>query len=436
MNPAADLSDCPSSDTTHQSWKTSESFAQAEAAHNLSVHEAPWVKTRLRIPRGDEIIFARPDLPETPDLARSNRDLLTGAAVEIQGRSLAELRQSARREVLELARQYTADLSGEAVEIDAAPELLFCSGHQPSLFHPGVWIKNFVIDALAHYAGGTALNLVIDNDTVGSRQLRVPAGDREHPATDRIAFDDPLPALPWEDAVITNVKTFERFGEEAGAAMERWNIDPLLSSMWPDAVSEARRSSSLRDAFTAARMKQERRWGLSNLEIPLSRVSETDSFLWFVAAVLTRLPKFWEIYNTVLAEFRQVNRVRSQTHPVPALAENDGWYEAPFWVWSEGDAKRLRVMAKACSREVRLSDGREIFARLPISAAGDVRAAVDVLKQLPERGIRFRTRALTTTLFARLCLADLFVHGIGGAKYDEMTDRLIARFFGLSARDF
>ncbi len=181
MNPAAELSDCPSSDTTHQSWKSSESFAQAQAAHNLSVHEAPWVKTRLLIPRGDETIFARPDLPATPDLARSNRDLLNGATVEIQGRPLAELRQSARREVLELAKEYTAGLWGERVESDMAPELLFCSGHQPSLYHPGVWIKNFVIEALAEDAGGTALNLVIDNDTVGGRELRA----RRRPRTPR-----------------------------------------------------------------------------------------------------------------------------------------------------------------------------------------------------------------------------------------------------------
>jgi hypothetical protein len=37
---------------------------------------------------------------------------------------------------------------------------------------------------------------------------------------------------------------------------------------------------------------------------------------------------------------------------------------------------------------------------------------------------------LTLTLFTRLLLADLFVHGLGGAKYDEMTDALAARLFG------
>jgi hypothetical protein len=56
-----------------------------------------------------------------------------------------------------------------------------------------------------------------------------------------------------------------------------------------------------------------------------------------------------------------------------------------------------------------------------------------LLSTLPERGWRLRPRALTTTLFARLALADLFVHGLGGAKYDEMTDALFARCYRLPA---
>ncbi len=35
-----------------------------------------------------------------------------------------------------------------------------------------------------------------------------------------------------------------------------------------------------------------------------------------------------------------------------------------------------------------------------------------------------------------MCLADLFVHGIGGAKYDEMTDRILTRFFGVPVPGF
>src|SRR5262249_43978980 len=45
-------------------------------------------------------------------------------------------------------------------------------------------------------------------------------------------------------------------------------------------------------------------------------------------------------------------------------------------------------------------------------------------------GVKIRSRALITTMFIRLTLADLFIHGIGGAKYDEVTDLICQRFFG------
>jgi hypothetical protein len=38
---------------------------------------------------------------------------------------------------------------------------------------------------------------------------------------------------------------------------------------------------------------------------------------------------------------------------------------------------------------------------------------------------------LITTLFARLFLGDLFLHGLGGAKYDQVTEAIIERFFGV-----
>lgn len=51
-------------------------------------------------------------------------------------------------------------------------------------------------------------------------------------------------------------------------------------------------------------------------------------------------------------------------------------------------------------------------------------------QELESQGLKIRSRALTTTLYARLFLADLFLHGIGGGKYDELTDELMRRFYG------
>ena len=73
---------------------------------------------------------------------------------------------------------------------------------------------------------------------------------------------------------------------------------------------------------------------------------------------------------------------------------------------------------------------------LPLDPDGDAARAAERWAGLSARGIKVRSRALVTTLWARLVLGDLFIHGIGGAKYDQVTDALIARFFGLEPPGF
>ena len=49
----------------------------------------------------------------------------------------------------------------------------------------------------------------------------------------------------------------------------------------------------------------------------------------------------------------------------------------------------------------------------------------DLAKSLKNMdGWELRPRALTLTIWARLLIADLFVHGIGGAKYDRISDTM------------
>ena len=42
----------------------------------------------------------------------------------------------------------------------------------------------------------------------------------------------------------------------------------------------------------------------------------------------------------------------------------------------------------------------------------------------------------TTTLFSRFLLGDMFIHGIGGSKYDELGDEIARRFFGIEPPAF
>src|SRR5258708_32291860 len=83
-------------------------------------------------------------------------------------------------------------------------------------------------------------------------------------------------------------------------------------------------------------------------------------------------------------------------------------------------------MARTTSQGIELRVGGDGWPTL----SADPGQAVQQWQSMDGSGYKLRSRALTTTLFARLCLSDLFIHGIGGAKYDELTDEIVRRFYG------
>jgi hypothetical protein len=131
----------------------------------------------------------------------------------------------------------------------------------------------------------------------------------------------------------------------------------------------------------------------------------------------------------VVADYRRRNGIRSRNHPVPDLAAEDDWLEAPLWGWRAGAVRRGRLFSRARGDRLELRAGEDVWPALPRPEDGRAEAAVRAWRDLEGRGFKVRSRALTTTLYARLFLADLFVHGIGGGKYDELTDELMRQFY-------
>jgi hypothetical protein len=82
---------------------------------------------------------------------------------------------------------------------------------------------------------------------------------------------------------------------------------------------------------------------------------------------------------------------------------------------------------------VKLVSGEE----LQIDPAEDADAAAARLGRfLAGTSHRLSPRALTLTMFLRLFIADQFVHGIGGARYDQVLDKLISMHFGIEPPEF
>jgi len=390
---------------------------------------------RFVLPRSDGSWLAEPAPSTWLAGGRANHDWLSSSELNCQGRTLAELRQLTQQHAAVAAARYTSELLGSDVAVPRS-QTWIVTGHQPELFHPGVWVKNFAAARLARNAQAVGLNLLVDSDTHTGVEIAVPTGTRSAPRRASIPFDEIRPACPWEELPLSNRSVFDRFAERVSETLRPpWGFEPLLVEAWPLAVQYAGRTKSPRlcDALAAMRAGVERKWQAGNLELPMSRLTTLPGFLWFVAHILAQLPRFRTDYNAIVNDYRRRHQLRSRSHPVPDLAAEDDWHEAPFWVWRAGETVRQRLFARQEQGELCLRDRREVFLRLPLTPERSACCAVEQLATLPAQGIRLRSRALTTTLFARLFLADLFLHGIGGAKYDEMTDELIARFYGLAA---
>jgi hypothetical protein len=242
--------------------------------------------------------------------------------------------------------------------------------------------------------------------------------------------------VPHEERMIRDAATFSTFAERSASLIRPFVADPLVSELWPLVMSRNPSQKNLGLRLAQGRHALEETWQNETLELPQSAVCELPEFGWFVAHLLANLPRFWAAYNDALAHYRRAHRIRGHAQPVPDLAAVDGWLEAPFWIWSTDNPVRRPLYARQMGDELVITDRQSQKISLSISDERDASSAAQQLAELSSRGIKLRTRALTTTLFARLVLGDLFLHGIGGAKYDQVTDQIVRLFFGFEPPEF
>lgn len=384
-----------------------------------------------RAPQRDGEILCVPSWSDVAGQLATQRDGIAKSAVEIAGAPLSELAAVARHELIAQATKYTsAYVEGNITASDEGP--LVVTGHQPGFVHAGVWLKNFAASQLADQAGGVAVSLIIDNDLCRAPSIRVPTGTVEQPQVVDVPFDQPQADVPWEERAIADRSLWNSFGERVAETIGPLLAEPLIQPWWPEVVKQSEQTPLLGLALTRARHRLELEWGSRTLELPQSYVCQTEAFRRFAAHLLLSAEQLRTDYNGALSVYREAHGLRSAAQPLPDLAEVDGWTETPFWIWTEADPTRRALYVQPSADGLSLTDRRQWQTTLP----PDPEKAMQALAELENDGIKIRTRALITTLYARLLLADVFIHGIGGAKYDQVTNLLSQRFYGVDLPEF
>ncbi len=351
------------------------------------------------------------------------------------GKPWAEIVATARHELYTKALSYSSAYLDTSSHNHTEPSQIVLLGHQPELFHAGVWFKNFLAATLSQRLSAVTINLLIDNATLNTPAIKVPSGSTTTPEIETIAFDQTVAPIPFEARSVIDRDLFASFADRIKNASANWLDEPLVETLWPQIIEAEQETGNIGRALARGRHLLEEQWGIHNLDLPLSTICNSNSFCWFLAGILLQLPRFWEVHNSSLEEFRQLYRIRSKSHPVPALEKEGDWIEAPFWIWSTTDPQRLPMFVRFQADQLELTNRQQVTCRLAISAEEDGSALVEQLAAQQEQGICIRPRALTTTMYARLMLSDVFVHGIGGGRYDQLTDVIVKRFFDFDPPD-
>jgi len=371
-------------------------------------------------------------------LVDNNRLLRAALDVRIGDMRLWELVAATRREVLMVAAEYTGHYREATRPADVADWIarpIIMGGHQPELFHPGVWLKNAALDAYARQVGGTAVNLVVDTDRCGRVTAPVPIGTPESARIEDVPFDAFSVEAAWEERPVVDPECFATFGDRASRLLAPLVPRPILRGWWPLAVARVRASHRLGLGIAQARHVLEERFGLETLELPVSEMMRLPTVMVFVGWLLAHARQLHSAYNEALALHRRERRIRGRGRPMPDLVvrhDSSGeWIEVPWWMWSREDPRRRRVYAQTAPGGVlALSDLETLRVELPIAPDTSPSKWVDALSRMEEHSIRLRPRAIVTTLVSRLLVADVFVHGIGGAAYDPITDHVVRCLVG------
>jgi hypothetical protein len=345
---------------------------------------------------------------------QNHKQLSSNHSVRLAGVPLNELRKKQRA------------LLGHSD--DAQP--LIATGHQTELIHPGVWVKHVLINAVARATNGVAMQFAVDTDAPKHLSLRWPG--QSMPITD----DSRITTAAWSgmlDAPSPNY--LAKLADHFLDAAHGWDFQSLVPTVIAALRPESRETEKLSPALVKANHVLDQSLGLSHQPALVSPMLLSAPYLVFVHHLMSDAANFARIYNDALARYRTAHKTKSLSRPMPDLFTGPGSVEAPFWLDNLADGSRQRpsVFPTDNGFILELVGGEEF----EFSTAG---YGVESAKRLGEwlRALQYRLapRALTLTTYIRLLIADNFVHGIGGGRYDQVSDDIIRNYFKLEPPAF
>jgi hypothetical protein len=339
-----------------------------------------------------------------------------GLQAALDGALGAQLRREIRGEVLGEAARHTNNLSGLAKDLGISfecPEVggavrsegpVIMSGHQPILFHMGLFFKSKMLAAIAGDTGGTGVHVVVDTDEGDGGTIVWPKVTKdvlEIKRTSLVAESLPAGTIYGAQRLAPAQQIAELF-EEIESDIRQSNL--------PEVAERVKRARSVYTALANQPVSVAHtiaRWSVSacrHLEVLLSDLIMKTRLGEVVRQLVGNGVHFAQVYNATLDEHRLEHRIDNKANPFPNLKVNDAGYELPLWAIEQGVRKPVYVNDRGMASGVK----DDLYA----------------------------PRGSITTLLLRGYCSDTFIHGLGGKRYDTFVDRFAQRYWGVALPKF
>jgi hypothetical protein len=360
----------------------------------------------LKVPQNKQIFFSS-SAEKMGSLLEENKKIFSQYSFAILNQSFKEVRERSQKEVVGKALSFSKKFDLDIEEkINPAYQYIIQTGHQPIFFHPGIWIKNILLNEL--------LKSPIPDKSLG---LNIPCPSLELITKFNRDISRRLKPLESENRdILNNFKNFSRCLE---------NSSRFFNQNYT--------KGNLGEFLGLARRLYEKEIEPTYLEIPFSQICNSDEFLSFFLEITESIESFSKIYNNKLDEYRKLFKIRNRAHPSPDLIIKEGLTELPFWIWEKGGQRRKIFILKEEEGNCLYNDS---CGKIFLIEKDGLKSLSSLKILLKERGLKIRPKALLLTLYNRLFISDLFIHGLGGAKYDLVTDEIIREFFKVEPPHF
>ncbi len=369
-------------------------------------------------PTGDGETLVDPPFSEYEKIVESARGLSRDVAIGSD--SLKNLADDARRLAVEDALSYTRELGLDPGEnIDPAGPII-ASGHQPVALYPGLVLKQFALAREAKRLNAVPIFFSVDSDEFKGATVPAPVMNERLRRADHLLCPQEGKAIFEKAKVEPPEKTIERL-EDLRQSLSHPRLSCPQEAL-AAFIDRLKRVDLKNQNYTARQILLRSAWRNriegGFMELTVSRICGHEPFLKFAGDIIGRIGEFKTIYNGELARYRKEHKLRYAVNPFPDLDDHSGLVETPFWIIKDESREKLFARETSKGAVIFTPDGSQLPLSDFVSGA---------------TGAQIRPRAIVLSIYLRLFVCDLFIHGVGGAKYDTVTDRIIETFYGIEA---